>query len=102
MPIPPSEHPDNQPAPDERQKGQTQGYDDSSLEDKAPNEHFTESGEDNMLVPRSHECPECFQQGRRVEGELVESYEQERTHQQKYQEVAVRKCPECGLLFSDI
>lgn len=37
----------NQPAPDERRKGQTSGYDTPSLEDKAPNEHFTESGDES-------------------------------------------------------
>jgi len=97
MPIPPSEHPANQPGPREDRSAYSHPY----IEDKAPNEHFTESGVGDVEA-RSHECPKCFEDGDRVEGEVVEHHRQERTHDQEEQEVTVRECPECGFVFSDV
>lgn len=97
MPIPPSEHPDNQPAPHEDPAAYSHPY----IEDRAPMEHQTETGVGDVEA-RSHECPQCFEDGNRVEGDVVDQHRQEHTHDQEEQEVTVRECPECGFVFSDV
>jgi len=75
-----------------------------SLEDSAPNEHFTETGvgDLNEDPPYEDKCRKCYNQGKGlVDGKTYESYVQEADYDRKSQEeVEILKCPKCGFTWS--